>query len=64
MLLAVYKRQSVPLVVRALQLEQGVSLILTLTSLADVAAHLLMLREPKLLLQAYAPTCTTLIDPP
>jgi hypothetical protein len=57
------------LVVRALQLAQGVSLILTLTPLADVAPHVLLLGLVRLLsvktrLQAYAPTCTTLIDPP
>jgi len=34
--------ESLPLVVIALQLEQGVSLILTLTPLADVAPHVLL----------------------
>ena len=55
-----------PLDVRALQLEQGASLILTLTPLADVAPHVLLLGlvAAKPILQAIAPTCTTLIDPP
>ena len=52
--------------VRALQLEQGASLILTLTPLADVAPHVLLLglAVTALRLQAIAPTCTTLVDPP
>jgi hypothetical protein len=47
-------------------LEQGVSLIPTLTPLADVAPHVLLLGllTASLELQAWAPTCTTLIDPP
>jgi hypothetical protein len=55
-----------PLVVRALQLEQGVSLTLTLTPLADVAAHVLLLGllRAELKLQAFAPMYMTLIDPP
>jgi hypothetical protein len=40
----------------ALQLEQGALLTLTLTPLADVAPHVLLLIELKLTLQAYAPT--------
>jgi hypothetical protein len=58
--------ESKPLVVRALQLEQGVLLMLTLTPLADVAPHvlLLVLLASKPRLKAFAPTCTTLIDPP
>ena len=54
------------MVVRALQLEQGVLLMLTLTPLADVASQTLLLEllKPSLKLQAFAPTCTTLIDPP
>jgi hypothetical protein len=46
-------------------LEQGVSLIPTLTPLADVAPHVLLLdlaAKPKL--HACEPTCTKLIDPP
>ena len=56
-----------PLVlVRALQLEQDVWLTATLTPLADVAPHVLLmgLLVPTLKLQAFAPTCTTLFDPP
>jgi hypothetical protein len=47
-------------------LEQGVLLIPTLTPLADVASHVLLLRlpRPELTLQAFAPMYTTLIDPP
>ena len=54
------------LVVRALQLAQGVSLILTLTPLADVASHVLLmgLMAASLVLQAYAPMYKTLIEPP
>jgi hypothetical protein len=46
-------------------LEQGVSLTLTLTPLADVAAHVLMLLllAAALKLQEYAPTWSE-IDPP
>ena len=46
-----------PVVVRALQLEQGVLLMLTLTPLADVASHVLLqgLLAASLVLQAYAP---------
>ena len=54
-------------VVRALQLEQGVLLTATLTPLVDVVPHVLMLglKSPVALkLQAFAPTCKTLIDPP
>ncbi len=49
-----------------MQFEHAESLTCTETPLADVAPHmLLLLLEPKLLkLQAYAPTCNTLIDPP
>jgi hypothetical protein len=49
-----------------MQLEQGVWLILTLTPLADVAPHVLLmgLVVPVLSLQAFPPMCTTLIDPP
>ena len=58
-------------IVTALQLEEGALLTLTLTPLAVVDPHallllavllLLLLELPKL--QAYAPTYTTLIDPP
>jgi hypothetical protein len=55
--------ERMPLVVRALQLEQGASLTLTLTPLADVAPHVLLLAAI-LKLQGFAPKCTTLIDPP
>jgi hypothetical protein len=46
-------------------LEQGVTLILTLTPLADVAPHVLLLEllVAKLALQAYAPTWNE-NDPP
>ena len=52
--------------VKALQLKQGASLTTTLIPLADVASHMLLLGlvVPRLILQAFAPTCTTLIDPP
>jgi hypothetical protein len=56
-----------PLVVIALQLEQGASLTLTLTPLADVTPHtllLLLLLSVILTLKAFAPMYTTLIDPP
>jgi hypothetical protein len=55
-----------PLLVRAPQLEQGASLTLTLTPLADVASHTLLLGllAVTLKLQAFAPMYTTLIDPP
>jgi hypothetical protein len=56
-----------PLDAKALQLEQGASLTLTLTPLADVSPHTLLLRllaAATMKLQAFAPTCTTLIDPP
>ena len=54
------------MVVRALQLEQGVLLMLTLTPLADVVPHVLLqgLMAASLSLQAYAPMYKTLIDPP
>jgi hypothetical protein len=48
---------------RAPQLEQRASLTLTLTPLADVAPHTLLLAAT-LRLQAFAPMYTTLIDPP
>jgi hypothetical protein len=48
-----------------MQLEQGASLTLTLTPLADVASHVLLgLLAPLLKLQEFAPMYTTLIDPP
>ncbi len=49
-----------------MQLEQGASLTLTMTPLADVASHVLLLglMAAKLILHAFAPMCTTLIDPP
>jgi hypothetical protein len=46
------------------QLEQGTSLTLTLTPLADVDAHVLLLLSALPRLQAWAPMYTTLIDPP
>ena len=51
--------------VKALQLKQGVLLTATLTPLADVAPHVLLLglRELTLRLQAYAPTWNE-NDPP
>jgi hypothetical protein len=54
-----------PLLVRALQLEQGASLTLTLTPLADVTPHMLLLGllAALLKLQAYAPTWNE-NDPP
>jgi hypothetical protein len=45
-------------------LEQRASLTLTLTPLADVTPHTLLLLAAKLKLQAFAPMYTTLIDPP
>ena len=50
--------ESRPLVVKAPQLEQGASLTLTLTPLADVAPHVLLLElsVAELRLQAHAPT--------
>ncbi len=56
----------VPLVLKALQFEHPESLTRTETSLAVVASHilLLMLETAALKLQAYPPTCKTLIDPP
>jgi hypothetical protein len=47
-------------------LEQGVSLILTVTPLADVAPHTLLLglKSAILKLKAFAPINMTLIDPP
>jgi hypothetical protein len=47
-------------------LEQGASLTLTLTPLADVAPHVLLLGllSVKLKLKAFAPMYTTLIAPP
>ena len=52
-------------VVTALQLEEGALLTLTLTPLAVVVPHALLHVPAALLaLQAYAPTYTTLIDPP
>ena len=52
--------------IKALQLKQGASLTSTLTPLADVAPHVLLLGllPASLQLQAVAPTCKTLIDPP
>jgi hypothetical protein len=54
-----------PVVVEALQLEQGASLTLTLTPLADVAPQVLLLGllAATLKLQAYAPTWNE-NDPP
>ena len=51
--------------VKALQLKQGAVLTATLTPLADVAPHVLLLglRELRLRLQAYAPTWNE-NDPP
>jgi hypothetical protein len=49
----------------ALQFEHPELLTCTLTPLADVAAHVLLLVKPLMLkLQEYAPTYSTLIDPP
>jgi hypothetical protein len=47
-------------------LEQGASLILTVTPLADVAPHVLLLGllAAVLKLQAFAPMYMALIDPP
>ncbi len=53
------------LVVKAMQLEHGVSLTRTLKPLAVVAAQvLLLLLADELSLHAYAPTCRALSDPP
>jgi hypothetical protein len=45
---------------------QGASLTKTLTPLADVTPHVLLLGllGSELKLHAFPPTCTTLIDPP
>jgi hypothetical protein len=53
-----------PLVVKALQLEQGKLLMLTIRSIAMVAPHALLMLEAKPKLQAYAPTYMALVDPP
>jgi hypothetical protein len=55
-----------PPVLKALQSEHAESLTCTETSLADVAAHvlLLLLEGSSLKLHVYAPTYNTLIDPP
>jgi hypothetical protein len=45
-------------------LEEGALLTLTLTPLAVVDPHALLLLASELKLQAYAPTNTTLIDAP
>ncbi len=60
------EQERVPSFVRAVQLEQGVLLMLTLTPLADVVPHVLLmgLMAASLSLQAYAPMYKTLIDPP
>ena len=54
------------LVLKALQVEHPESLTCTETPLAVVAPHilLLLLETATLILQAYAPTYKTLIDPP
>jgi hypothetical protein len=54
------------LVLEAVQLEQAELLTCTDTPLADVAPHVLLLlpEAASLKLQAYEPTCNTLIDPP
>ena len=54
------------LVLKALQLEHPESLTCTETPLAVVASHMLrlLLETAWLRLQAYPPTCKTLIDPP
>jgi hypothetical protein len=57
-------RESPPLVVKALQFEHPKLLTCTLTPLAFVAPHVLLLLASKLRLQAYAPTYNTLNDPP
>ena len=60
-------KESLLLVLKALQLEHPESLTCTETPLADVVPHmllLLLLEAPLFQLQAYAPTYNTLIDPP
>ena len=52
------------LVNKALQFEHPELLTCTLTPLADVASHVLLLEESSLILQEYEPTWITLIDPP
>jgi hypothetical protein len=52
------------LVVEAMQLMHGASLIRTLKPLAVISAHLLLLLASELILHAYAPTCMTLSEPP
>ncbi len=52
------------LVVDALQFEHSELLTCTLTPLADVVPHVLLLEASRLWLQEYAPTYSTLIDPP
>jgi hypothetical protein len=47
-----------------MQLEQGASLTLTLTPLADVTPHVLLLLSALLKLQAFAPMYMIFIDPP
>ncbi len=56
--------ESRTLLVEALQFEHPELLTCTLTPLADVAPHMLLLKASWLQLQEYAPTCSTLIDPP
>jgi hypothetical protein len=51
-------------VVKALQVEHPELLTCTLTPLADVVPHVLLLEASLLKLQEYAPTCRTDIDPP
>jgi hypothetical protein len=60
------EKELLPLLVRALQLEQGASLTLTMTPLADVASQVLLLGLLAAILvhQALAPMYMTLIDPP
>jgi hypothetical protein len=55
-----------PLMLTALQFEHPEPLTCTETSLADVPSHMLLLLVKALLLklQAYAPMCNTLMDPP
>ena len=54
------------LIVEAMQLVQGASMILTLRSFVFVVSHslLLLVDDPAPKLHAYAPTCRALIDPP
>jgi hypothetical protein len=56
--------ESRPLKVKALQCEHPELLTCTLTPLTNVASHVLLLEVAKLELQEYAPTYSTLIDPP